>query len=212
MTQTQSLMLQVDQFKFLSGKRRTRPRILPLHPGLLPRGEGKVGPLSGRATAIFTNPATVFLNKRRTWLPFPKGRDEHSPKDSRFEPLNHAALSSVSTLRAFLPLRVGGVGGADGERAGVRCMFQHLRVHGTGKARVTNPAIGILRHRWLSCCLLAFLFAGARLLPGQVPPGKFQNPLNPGPDPYMEFFDGNYYLTTTQGDAIRMWQAPRSPG
>ena len=32
--------------------------------------------------------------------------------------------------RTFLPLRVGGVGGADGERAGVRCSFHHLWVQG----------------------------------------------------------------------------------
>jgi len=38
--------------------------------------------------------------------------------------------------------------------------------------------------------------------------GTFMNPLNPGPDPYLTFYDGNYYLTTTQGDCIRMWKAP----
>jgi GH43 family beta-xylosidase len=37
--------------------------------------------------------------------------------------------------------------------------------------------------------------------------GKFTNPLNPGPDPWMLWHDGNYYLTTTQGDCIRMWKA-----
>ena len=41
----------------------------------------------------------------------------------------------------------------------------------------------------------------------QLAPGKFQNPINPGPDPYLDFYDGNYYLTTTQGDCIRMWHA-----
>lgn len=41
----------------------------------------------------------------------------------------------------------------------------------------------------------------------ETPAGTFQNPINPGPDPYMEFFDGNYYLATTQGDCIRMWKA-----
>jgi len=38
--------------------------------------------------------------------------------------------------------------------------------------------------------------------------GTFQNPINPGPDPWMAYHEGNYYLTTTQGDAIRMWKAP----
>ncbi len=42
--------------------------------------------------------------------------------------------------------------------------------------------------------------------------GKFQNPLNPGADPYCEFFEGSYYLTTTQGDAIRMWKSPTLGG
>lgn len=40
----------------------------------------------------------------------------------------------------------------------------------------------------------------------------FQNPLNPGADPYCEFFEGNYYLTTTQGDGIRMWKSPTLGG
>ena len=35
--------------------------------------------------------------------------------------------------------------------------------------------------------------------------GAFTNPLNPGPDPYMAWHDGNFYLTTTQGDCIRVW-------
>lgn len=38
--------------------------------------------------------------------------------------------------------------------------------------------------------------------------GTFRNPLNPGPDPFMTYFSGNYYLTTTQGDSIRMWRSP----
>lgn len=36
----------------------------------------------------------------------------------------------------------------------------------------------------------------------------FRNPINIGPDPYMAFYNGNYYLATTQGDAVRMWKAP----
>jgi GH43 family beta-xylosidase len=42
--------------------------------------------------------------------------------------------------------------------------------------------------------------------------GTFTNPLNPGPDPFMTWFGGNYYLTTTQGDCIRMWKAPTLAG
>jgi hypothetical protein len=56
----------------------------------------------------------------------------NSPKNSRIEPMNHPTHDSVQTLGAFLPLRVGGVRGADGERAGVRCAPHHLRVPGEG--------------------------------------------------------------------------------
>jgi hypothetical protein len=40
-------------------------------------------------------------------------------KISRFEPLNHPGQDIAKTLRAFLPLRVSGAGGADGEMAGI---------------------------------------------------------------------------------------------
>lgn len=36
----------------------------------------------------------------------------------------------------------------------------------------------------------------------------FRNPLNVGPDPFMTYYGGSYYLATTQGDAVRMWKAP----
>jgi GH43 family beta-xylosidase len=39
----------------------------------------------------------------------------------------------------------------------------------------------------------------------------FRGPLNMGPDPFMTYHDGFYYLSTTQGDALRMWKA-RTPG
>lgn len=35
----------------------------------------------------------------------------------------------------------------------------------------------------------------------------FRNPLNPGPDPTLVFANGEYFLATTQGDAIRMWHS-----
>lgn len=38
--------------------------------------------------------------------------------------------------------------------------------------------------------------------------GHFVNPINPGPDPWLIHHHGFYYLTTTQGDCIRMWKAP----
>lgn len=40
----------------------------------------------------------------------------------------------------------------------------------------------------------------------------FTNPLNPGPDPWMRYHEGNYYLTTTQGNCLRMWKAPTLAG
>jgi GH43 family beta-xylosidase len=51
------------------------------------------------------------------------------------------------------------------------------------------------------------LCAGLLAACGQTSVSKFQNPINPGPDPYLDFYEGNYYLTTTQGDCIRMWKA-----
>lgn len=42
--------------------------------------------------------------------------------------------------------------------------------------------------------------------------GTFTNPINSGPDPWMRYHRGNYYLTTTQGDCIRMWKAPTLAG
>jgi GH43 family beta-xylosidase len=62
--------------------------------------------------------------------------------------------------------------------------------------------------------LLAFsLFAWGNAFSagsGQASGAKatFTNPINPGPDPWMLWHDGNYYLSTTQGDCIRMWKAP----
>ena len=46
------------------------------------------------------------------------------------------------------------------------------------------------------------------------PPARheFRNPLNAGPDPFMTFYGGNYYLMTTQGDALRVWKAPSLAG
>ncbi|MDB6022513.1 MAG: hypothetical protein JWQ04_2370 [Pedosphaera sp.] len=57
----------------------------------------------------------------------------------------------------------------------------------------------------LSGCLLHFC------TPAHAAP-QFQNPLNPGPDPWMVYYRSNYYLTTTQVDAIRIWKAPTLAG
>lgn len=37
--------------------------------------------------------------------------------------------------------------------------------------------------------------------------GSFHNPLNQGPDPFLTFWDGNYLLTTTQGNDIKIWKS-----
>ncbi len=50
-------------------------------------------------------------------------------------------------------------------------------------------------------------FLLGRLAVDGAPSGYFQNPIVPGADPWLVQFNGNYYVTTTQGDAIRMWKS-----
>lgn len=38
-------------------------------------------------------------------------------------------------------------------------------------------------------------------------PDNIHNPINRGPDPFLQYYSGNYYLTTSQGDCIRIWKA-----
>jgi hypothetical protein len=40
----------------------------------------------------------------------------------------------------------------------------------------------------------------------------FRNPINSGPDPFLAHHKGHYYLTTTQGNAIRIWKSPTLGG
>ena len=76
--------------------------------------------VTGLAGQPFANP--------KTWQQKTHSRGEISPNpDSRLKPLNDPAQAIVKTQGAFPPLRVGG---ADGERAGVRCASHHLGVHG----------------------------------------------------------------------------------
>ena len=35
----------------------------------------------------------------------------------------------------------------------------------------------------------------------------FRNPLNAGPDPFLTHYQGEYYLTTTQGNAVPIWKS-----
>lgn len=59
--------------------------------------------------------------------------------------------------------------------------------------------------RWLCVGLVVWAIAD---LPGAMlgAEGTFRNPLNRGPDPFLRYYEGSYYLTTTQGDCIRMWK------
>lgn len=40
----------------------------------------------------------------------------------------------------------------------------------------------------------------------------FENPLNPSADPWMEYADGEYHLSTTQGNCVRLWSAKSIKG
>ncbi len=54
---------------------------------------------------------------------------------------------------------------------------------------------------------------GLGLLSGvELAPGKLRNPINPGPGPFMVGHRVDYYLTTTQWDAIRIWKATTLAG
>lgn len=52
--------------------------------------------------------------------------------------------------------------------------------------------------------------AGAPVV-AKARPG-FRGPLNTGPDPFAAYYNGNYYLTSTQGDSLRLWKSPTLGG
>jgi len=62
----------------------------------------------------------------------------------------------VKTQGAFLPLRVGGVCGADGERVGVRCSSHHLKFHGVRGVLAPAHCPLPLFFSMSACQLLAF--------------------------------------------------------
>lgn len=72
---------------------------------------------------------------------------------------------------------------------------------------MANRKQGFFRQitRWY--CIAAGLMVFQCSVPAALPPGTFQNPINAGPDPWMVYFEGNYYLSTTQDDGIRLWKA-----
>lgn len=51
----------------------------------------------------------------------------------------------------------------------------------------------------------ALLLAVAVLQAAEIT--TFQNPINPSADPWMGFSEGEYHLTTTQGNCVRLWSA-----
>src|SRR5688572_4524715 len=67
---------------------------------------------------------------------------------------------------------------------------------------------------WVLCLLslttvYAAPYVGHGLTPRQSQgDGEFRNPLNGGADPTIVYFEGNYYLSTTQGDRISVWKSP----
>ncbi|MFJ6530531.1 family 43 glycosylhydrolase [Streptomyces longwoodensis] len=63
-------------------------------------------------------------------------------------------------------------------------------------------------HLGLVLCLLPASTSAAVPNAAVAAPGTFRNPLNAGPDPFMTYFNGNYYLTSSQGDRITMWRSP----
>lgn len=52
--------------------------------------------------------------------------------------------------------------------------------------------------------LAAWAFIAAPLA---AEPATFRNPINPSADPWLGYFEGQYHLSTTQGDRVRMWSA-----
>ncbi len=64
--------------------------------------------------------------------------------------------------------------------------------------------------------LLAVLLVLGALIalphPAHAATGTFRNPLGTQPDPYMTYYQGDYYLAATEGDAVRMAKAPTIGG
>ncbi|GAA3635159.1 family 43 glycosylhydrolase [Kineosporia mesophila] len=48
--------------------------------------------------------------------------------------------------------------------------------------------------------------------PARAAGGTFRNPVGTGPDPFMTYFSGNYYLAMTEGDSIKIRRAPSAAG
>ncbi len=62
----------------------------------------------------------------------------------------------------------------------------------------------------LSLLLSSLVLASAA--PAQAAAGTFRNPVGSGPDPFMTHFNGNYYLTMSEGDSIKIRRSPSVAG
>ncbi|WP_045744926.1 glycoside hydrolase family 43 protein [Actinoplanes rectilineatus] len=71
------------------------------------------------------------------------------------------------------------------------------------------------RRLWLILVALAGLVLSLGTVPRAAEAaaaGTFRNPVGTKPDPFMTYFNGNYYLTMTEGDSIRIRKSPSVAG
>ena len=92
-----------------------------------PKGAARSGQKWARAEGSQTQPQVIAPTAETV---APRWGEKNSSNHSRIGPVNHPTHDFAKSLGAFLPLRVGGVCGADGERAGVRCPLHRFEVHG----------------------------------------------------------------------------------
>lgn len=70
-------------------------------------------------------------------------------------------------------------------------------------AALRSPAAALLALLLAALCCVALTPSRAH-----AATGTFRNPLGTSPDPYMTYYQGNYYLAATEGDAVRIAKAP----
>src|SRR5689334_18541599 len=68
----------------------------------------------------------------------------------------------------------------------------------------TRRSLGIV----VTLLLAALSCVGLTPSPAGAAGGTFRDPLGPSPDPYMTYYQGDYYLAGTEGDAVRIAKAP----
>nr|BFE74231.1 hypothetical protein GCM10020092_075320 [Actinoplanes digitatis] len=142
--------------------------------------------------------------------------------DSGTHPLSHAGLSGRGERAGLARRRAGQSAGGGAARRRARLArargpaapharssifdVRSVRLHFPMEAPMhrTVPR----RRRWaaIAAALGLFLsfFAATSATPAFAAAGTFRNPVGTGPDPFMTYFNGNYYLLMTEGDAIRI--------